>query len=337
MNKKILLVDDSPFMRKIMSDLISEIDGLSISSTARNGRDALKQLGGSQPDVVLMDVQMPGLNGLDTLAMIREAYQLPVMMMSADSSKDLTIEALERGAIDFIEKPKDLSRYADDFKAVVAEKMRVLDRTTVPSQIKPLVSMKKESAETVDFQQTEAIVIGASTGGPKALLTLIRNLPAKVTLPIFIVQHMPAGFTASFAERLNKETSATVVEATDGMPIQSGTIYIAPGDHHMEIHQNKICLHEEAKIHGVRPAVDLLFQSAATCYGAHLVGLILTGMGHDGTKGCSSIKQHGGFILAQDEETSVVYGMPGNAVKQGMVDQSASLTKLSEWINWIIG
>lgn len=335
MKKNVFLVDDSPFMRKIMVDVLEKIDGLNIIGTARNGRDALKQLMVLKPDLVLMDVQMPGLNGLDTLELIKEKYDFPVMMMSANSNQGMTIEALERGAIDFIEKPKDLINQSDTFRIEVTEKIKAVEeKNAAPKEKQPA---KQFMPHNSPIKRPDALVIGASTGGPKALLAIIRQLPKKVSIPIFIVQHMPAGFTASFAERLDSETTAKVVEAKAGMPIKKGIIYVAPGDFHMAIAKNEVALNEGAKQHGVRPAVDVLFESAAVRYGTNLLGIIFTGMGQDGTKGSICIKENGGSVWVQDEETSVVYGMPGNAVKKGAVDQIASLSDLSEMINGIVG
>ncbi len=182
----------------------------------------------------------------------------------------------------------------------------------------------------------KAIVIGASTGGPKALVYLISNLPERISLPIFVVQHMPKGFTASFAERLDKESKVMVVEAEDKMPIVKGTVYIAPGDYHMELEDNMIRLNKKAKIFGVRPAVDYLFISAAEAYGRNLLGIILTGMGKDGAAGMLKIKEKGGYNIAQDMESSVVYGMPGHAINQNAVHQVLSLENISTVINYCV-
>ena len=182
----------------------------------------------------------------------------------------------------------------------------------------------------------KAIVIGASTGGPKALAYLISNLPERISLPIFVVQHMPKGFTASFAERLDKESKVMVVEAEDKMPIVKGTVYIAPGDYHMELEDNMIRLNKKAKIFGVRPAVDYLFISAAEAYGRNLLGIILTGMGKDGAAGMLKIKEKGGYNIAQDMESSVVYGMPGHAINQNAVHQVLSLENISTVINYCV-
>ena len=338
MGIKVLVVDDSPFMRKIITEMISEVAGLTVVGTARNGRDALKSIPLLKPDIVTLDIEMPGLNGLDTLKIIKEEFDIPVVMMSSHSGEAITIEALELGAMDFIEKPVDLKNQATEFKKDIEKKIKPLFETkeaTAPKKQVEAAVVKKEWQKAVP-KKIKALVIGASTGGPKALLHVIRHLPENLAVPVFIVQHMPKGFTLSFAERLNMKSAVTVVEAQEGMVIEKGTVYLAPGDYHMTIKQNKIALDSSPKILGVRPAVDYLFQSAASIYRSSLVGVILTGMGHDGSVGMGEIKKHGGFTLAQDRETAVVYGMPGNAIKKGVVDEVASLTELSDRINWMI-
>lgn len=179
----------------------------------------------------------------------------------------------------------------------------------------------------------QAVVIGASTGGPTALAYLISKIPKDFNIPIFIVQHMPKGFTTTFALRLDSESNIKVVEAEDNMKIQKGIVYLAPGDFHMTIEKNRIRLNSEEKLFGVRPSVDYLFKSASNIYGDGLLGIIMTGMGRDGTDGMKTIKNNGGYNIAQNEESSVVYGMPGNAVANGVVDEIMSLDEISQVLN----
>lgn len=186
------------------------------------------------------------------------------------------------------------------------------------------------------LRHIKAVVIGASTGGPKALVYLISKLPEKIKVPIFIVQHMPKGFTTSFANRLNNESSIRVVEAEEGMIIENGIIYLAPGDFHMTIEENRIRLNSNEKLHGVRPAVDYLFHSAAEVYKEKLLGIIMTGMGRDGSDGMCVIKNMGGYNIAQNKETCVVYGMPSSAVLKGVVDEILSLEDISSNLNQLI-
>lgn len=329
-------MDDSPFMRKIITETITSIDGLEVVGTARNGRDALKAIPQLQPDVITLDIEMPGLNGLETLEIIKREYAVPVIMMSSFSGEDNTIAALDLGAMDFIEKPLDIRNQSDAFKNEVADKIKPLfeqKKMDMPVEKSPL---QLNGLEKRLPNKIKAIVIGASTGGPKALFSIIRSLPENLSFPIFIVQHMPKGFTTSFSKRLDKESSATVVEAEEGMAIKGGIVYIAPGGYHMLIENDQIKLTEAAKIHGVRPAVDYLFETAADAYGKGLASFILTGMGQDGALGLAKIKKTGGFTVAQNRETSIVYGMPGNAVQKGVIDEIASLTEISELINWMI-
>lgn len=336
MNIKVLVVDDSPFMRKIITETIASIVGLEVIGTARNGRDALKAIPQLQPDVITLDIEMPGLNGLETLEIIKKEHAIPVIMMSSFSGEDNTIAALDLGAMDFIEKPNDIRNQSDLFKNEVADKIKPLfeqKRNEMPIEKSLLQSNDLEKRLP---KKVKAIAIGASTGGPKALFSIIRSLPENLKFPIFIVQHMPKGFTTSFSKRLDKESTATVVEAEEGMAIKDGVVYVAPGGYHMVIENNRIKLNEADKIHGVRPAVDYLFETAAEAYGNELVSFILTGMGQDGTRGLDKIKKAGGFTVAQNRETSIVYGMPGNAVQKGVIDEIASLKEISELINWMI-
>lgn len=331
-----MVVDDSPFMRKVITETIASIEGLEVIGTARNGRDALKAIPQLQPDVITLDIEMPGLNGLETLEIIKKEHSTPVIMMSSFSGEDNTIAALDLGAMDFIEKPHDIRNQSDAFKNEVADKIKPLfEQKKTETPVEKSLLQKSELENRVP-KKIKAIVIGASTGGPKALFSIIRSLPENLTFPIFIVQHMPKGFTTSFSKRLDKESTAIVVEAEDGMAIKGGIVYVAPGGYHMVIEKNCIKLNEADKIHGVRPAVDYLFETAAEAYGSELASFILTGMGQDGARGLDKIKKAGGFTVAQNRETSIVYGMPGNAVQKGVIDEIASLKDISELINWMI-
>lgn len=329
-------MDDSPFMRKIITETITSIEGLEVIGTARNGRDALKAIPQLQPDVITLDIEMPGLNGLETLEIIKKEHNVPVIMMSSFSGEDNTIAALDLGAMDFIEKPHDIRNQSEVFKNEVADKIKPLfEQKKMDMPIEKSLLQINGSEKKLP-KKIKAITIGASTGGPKALFSIIRSLPENLSFPIFIVQHMPKGFTTSFSKRLDKESNATVVEAEEGMAIKGGIVYVAPGGYHMLIENNRIKLNEADKIHGVRPAVDYLFETAAAAYGSNLASFILTGMGQDGASGLAEIKKAGGFTVAQNRETSIVYGMPGNAVQKGVIDEIASLNEISELINWMI-
>ena len=331
MTKKLLIVDDSAFMRRILNDIVEEIDGVEVVGIARNGLEALEKIPKLSPDIITLDIEMPKLNGIETLKRIKENYNTPVIMLSSLVGRDVTIESLQIGAFDFIEKPSDLRSNLSGFK----EELEIILKSIFGNDyIKR--NKKVSKCNNKECNKIKAVVIGASTGGPKALVSLIGSLPKKIHVPIFIVQHMPKGFTTSLANRMDNESSIKVVEAEDGMRIENSTAYLAPGDFHMTLANKTIRLNSSDKLHGVRPAVDHLFNSAAPIYKENLLGIILTGMGKDGTAGMSLIKEHGGYNIAQSEETCVVYGMPGSAVSHGLVDEILDLDEISVKLNELI-
>lgn len=328
---KLLIVDDSAFMRKIIADTISEFEGIEIVGRARNGCDALEMIPRLNPDVISLDIEMPKLNGIDTLREIKKDYDIPVIMLSSHSGTDITIEALELGAFDFIEKPNDLHSDLTDFGIGLWRKV-----TSAYNMKSARPSPRKKPTRTSTRRQNlnfDAVVVGASTGGPRALVDLVKSLPRQIKVPIFIVQHMPKGFTTSLAARLDNESNIRAVEAEDGMIIENNMIYLAPGDYHMTLAGNRIKLDSRDKLHGVRPAVDYLFETAVDKYGAKILGIMLTGMGRDGTRGMKKIKDHGGYNIAQSARTCVVYGMPGSAVNAGVVDEVLDLEEISSRLN----
>jgi len=343
MQIRLMVVDDSAFMRKIVSDAASKIEGVMVVGTARNGQDAIDNIERHRPDVITMDIEMPKMNGIDALKVIKEKHPgIEVIMLSSHSKEGstVTMEALEMGALDFIEKSSDRGD-TNFITEELEEKLKVFDLISKnPRREKRTAEVSiKDSllpAGSFDHKKVKAIVIGASTGGPKVLFEIVRSLPKDLNLPVFIVQHMPKGFTKSFAERLDSECALKVVEAEDDMDIRSGMVYVAPGDYHMVIDGLKVRLNQKPKLHGVRPAADYLFESAAVKYGKGLLAVILTGMGKDGASGMISIKDEGGYNLAQNKETCVVYGMPGFAVSSGVVDEILAPEEISEHILKIV-
>lgn len=331
MSIKLLVVDDSAFMRKIISDLINDIQGIEVIGIARNGIDALDIIPKINPDIITMDIEMPKLNGLETLKKIKESFDIPVIMLSSHTGRDITMEALNIGAVDFIEKPSNLSVGQSQLRSELEEKIKGV----ILSSKKNITQyVKRTSVKNVkDIKDIQGVAIGASTGGPKALFNIISKIPKDVKVPIFIVQHMPKGFTSSFAQRLNNGCNIPVIEAQDHMPYRKGVIYVAPGDYHMVIDKNRIYLNSNEKIHGVRPGVDYLFKAASEVYKDKLLGVLLTGMGKDGAIGMKTIKENGGYNIVQNEESCVVYGMPGSAVAQGVVDQIFGLEEISSFLN----
>lgn len=332
MKIKVVVIDDSALMRKVLSNVINESRDMEVVDVARNGKEALKAIARSKPDLVTLDVEMPVMNGIETLKALKERYSMPVIMLSSKTNEKTTIEALELGAEDFVEKPVSIKEnwtaFKKDLETRIHSHFPEDKRTT---KVKKSQSLLPE--RLLDKKASlKAIVIGASTGGPKALVHVIQSISEDLSVPVFIVQHMPEGFTVSFAQRLDSLSKVKVMEAQDNMRIKAGTVYLAPGGKHMVINNNKIKLNVEAKIHGVRPAVDHLFDSAAETYGGETLGIILTGMGNDGANGCESLKKAGGYILSQDKHTSIVYGMPRVVFERGLSDQVGSLTQIADII-----
>lgn len=336
---KVLVVDDSAFMRKVISDKINQIEGCEVQSIARSGEVALQMIAKKKPDIVTLDIEMPGLNGLETLEKIKENFDIPVIMLSSHSGEEMTIASLELGATDFIEKPEKLLEIGESFKEELEQKIKTIARRGKTTKVKS--AEKKISYGDLEKEipnRLRAIVIGASTGGPRALMQLIKKIPKDLAIPIIIVQHMPSGFTTSFSKRLNQEAAVEVVEAKQGMLIKGGTVYVAPGDYHLRIKGSRIHLSlEEAKIHGVRPAVDYLFSSTSHEYKNNLLAIILTGMGNDGTNGLKEVRKNKGYVIAQDQQSSVVFGMPRRAIEAGVVDSILSLDELCHLLPKIIG
>lgn len=330
MVKRILVVDDSAFMRKIISEQINQIDDFEVVATAMNGESAIQKMDQFNPDVITLDVEMPGMCGLETVKRIREKSQVPVFMLSSLKGQDTTIQALESGATDFIEKPRNIRERPGEFQNELACRINAVFQEPLKNYTH---NKKLMTINNLKDKEIKAIVIGASTGGPRALLEIICQLPTHLAVPVFIAQHMPEGFTTSFAKRLDQCASVPVKEAKHGEIIKPGTVYLAPGNYHMEIVGHEINLTQTAKINGVRPAVDTLFQTAAHAYGKHLLAVILTGMGKDGTVGMTHVKERKGHTLAQDEASCVVYGMPGNAVKAEVVDAIANLGEIASILN----
>jgi two-component system, chemotaxis family, protein-glutamate methylesterase/glutaminase len=330
---KVIVVDDSALMRKIITDMINSEEDIEVVETARNGEELLDKINKSDADVITLDVEMPKMDGIQALKELKyRKYNIPVIMLSSVSQRgtQLTIECLEAGAFDFISKPSGaISLDINKVKEDLLEKIR-LSYNKEHSQEKSVVRgsrnvnsvVKSERARSKNYNiKPEAIVIGASTGGPKALYTVITALPEKVGVPIFVVQHMPVGFTKAFAERLNCNSDIRVVEAKDNDIVEKDVVYIAPGGFHMEIGSDKrIHLNTEPQIWGVRPAVDKLFASAVQVYGKRLVSAVLTGMGRDGAQGTVLVKEAGGITLSEDQSTCTIYGMPKAAYETGMVD-----------------
>jgi len=344
---RVLVVDDSAFMRKMVSEIVARDPALCVIGQARDGADALAKIAALQPDVVTLDVEMPVLDGYGTLAQIMQHRPLPVLMLSSltQAGADATLRCLEMGAVDVVGKPSgSISLDIEKIAAELIAKIKAAAGTSVartagpplapadrtPS-LRPVAAAPTSGGEMrAGREQIKALVIGASTGGPRALQTLIPALPADLGLPIVIVQHMPPGFTASLARRLEQTSPFTAKEAEEGDRLRPGQILVAPGGFHLQFDAGGVArLTMEPPVHGVRPSVDITFASLSRLYGARLLAVLLTGMGRDGARGLKLIQDKGGHTLAEDETTCVVYGLPKAAVELGGVGSLLPLPALA--------
>ncbi|MFO0803208.1 MAG: chemotaxis response regulator protein-glutamate methylesterase [Gemmataceae bacterium] len=326
---RVLVVDDSVVIRRAVSDELGADPGIEVVGSAANGKIALAKLPQVSPDLVILDVEMPEMDGLATLAAIRKTHpRLPVIMFSAltERGASATLEALALGASDYFTKPSG-SGGLEESRRVIREELipeiKELCRPKPPAVPPPPFSRAGESTGRVD-----AVVIGTSTGGPNALAELFPAFSA-LPVPLLIVQHMPPMFTRLLAERLSKGSKIPAEEAESGTVIVPGRAYIAPGNFHLQVVRDgthvRALLNQEPPENSCRPAADPLFRSAAKVYGPGLLGVVLTGMGQDGLRGCEAIREAGGRVIAQDEATSVVWGMPGAVVKARLSERTLPL------------
>jgi two-component system chemotaxis response regulator CheB len=342
---RVLVVDDAVVVRKMVTDVIAADPGLEVAGTAANGKIAMAKIPQINPDVVTLDVEMPEMDGLQTLAAIRKLYPtLPVIMFSTLTARGAatTIDALTLGANDYVTKPANVGSVTEALQCLRAQlvpklKLWCTRATKVDSApLRPGVSFTYMAAPrkgTAPVAPVEVVAIGVSTGGPNALSVLLPQLPADLPVPIVIVQHMPPVFTKLLAERLGTLSALKVSEGAPGDALQPGHVYVAPGDYHMIVKREGVALriktNQDTPENSCRPAVDVLFRSVVDLYGAGTLGVILTGMGQDGLRGCERIREAGGQILAQDEASSVVWGMPGFIAKAGLADQVLPLKEIA--------
>ncbi|TDL83314.1 protein-glutamate methylesterase/protein-glutamine glutaminase [Peribacillus frigoritolerans] len=326
---RVLVVDDSAFMRKLITDFLEESGFIEVVAAARNGQDALSKIGLLDPDVITLDIEMPGLNGLQLLKRIMEDFPKPVIMLSSTTKEgaDHTIQSLQLGAIDFITKPSGaISLDLHKVKQELIQKVQMASHSGVKKTSSIRMEPIKINKKTCVHRYSKHLVcIGTSTGGPRALQQVLPRLPEDLEAPVFIVQHMPEGFTSSLAARLNALSAINVKEAEEGELALNGTAYIAPGGFHMKIAGDKngmiIRLNKENPRSGHRPSVDTLFESISMLENIHKVAVIMTGMGADGTVGLKKLKQSGDLhAISESEKTSIVFGMPKNAFQTKAID-----------------
>ena len=338
--RTVLVVDDSAFMRRVISDVVATASQeFRVVGTARDGLDALRQIHALEPDIVTLDIEMPELDGLQTLGYIMAETPRPVVMLSAASgagTADLTIRALELGAVDFVRKPLgplslDLfsvrERLVGALRAAACMNLR-----GVSVLARPPVATGARGGSDPDAA-TWAVVIAASTGGPRALSEIVPALPADLGAAVLICQHMPGGFTESLAQRLDAMSNLRVCEASADLRIQHNRVYVARGGFHMRVAPSaggpRLALDAGPAIWGVRPAADPLFRSAVQAFGARVVGVVLTGMGRDGAEGLRTVRDAGGQAVVQDQMTSIIYGMPQAALATAGADRVAALSDVA--------
>ncbi len=337
---QVLVVDDSALMRRLISDLLESDPGIEVVGTARDGQEAVEKVRSLRPDVVTMDVEMPRMNGLEALSRIMQDHPTPVVMLTGLDDASIALEAMERGAIDLVLKPSgtisvDLYKIREELISKVRlarlVNLRKATGNMIPRSPAPLATGSFDPHQT----RPQAVVIGASTGGPQAVEFVLAALPAELPAAVLVVQHMPAGFTRSFAQRLDQHSPLRVQEAENGHRLTPGHVFVAPGGCHMRVRRGRrngdgvIRLDDQSPpIGGLRPAADVTMGDIAEVYGSSSVAVVLTGMGADGAQGAQRIKAAGGVVIAQDQETSVVYGMPRAVARAGVVDEVLPLAEI---------
>ena len=329
-------------MRRLTSQIITDSGEFAVAGTARNGYDALKQIHALDPDIVTLDVDMPELDGLSALGYIMSETPRPVVMLSAGTTNGghaATLRALELGAVDFVLKPS--GPISLDLR-VISERLLSALRDAASANLgglrmlsRPPVDGSKGRADP-GSRATRAVVVASSTGGPRALAAIVPQLPRGLDAAVLIVQHMPAGFTKSLAQRLDLVSPVRIDEAEDGEAVVHGRVYVAPGGFHMTVRDDGagpvIALDTTASVWGVRPAADLLFRSAVAVFGASTVAVVLTGMGRDGAEGARAVREAGGRAIIQDRDTATIFGMPQAALQCAGADRVAPLSEIGSAI-----
>jgi two-component system chemotaxis response regulator CheB len=348
----VLVADDSALVRRLVTGVLSEAPGIQVVGTAVNGEQALAKVDELRPDIVTLDIEMPVMDGLTAMRELRRRHpRLPVIMFST-LTKDgaaATLDALEAGASDYITKPTNSLSLAESLGEVrdqLIPRVRALTARRMPSRPPAAATPAPAAAPTAPANgpkrmrsnlQPQIVAIGSSTGGPDALAKVLGSLSERPGVPVVVVQHMPPVFTSMLANRLDRLGPASVVEAEDGQLLSPGVVYIAPGGRHMEVQRRGAgtytFLHDREPENYSRPSVDVLFRSVAVAYPGSAVAVVLTGMGHDGRQGCERIGATGSLVVAQDQPTSVVWGMPGAVTEAGLADTVLPLPAIGQFLS----
>lgn len=373
---RVLVVDDSAFMRKAIANMLNESSDCVVIDTAKDGEEALAKVKSLKPDVMTLDIDMPGMDGLKVLTQVMATHPLPVVMVSSltEDGAHVTIRALELGAVDFVSKQIEgsslkisgirdplcqkvraaakaigkvkpssveihrVAKFSEPWKKTQPSDHSNVEPSTHSASTVPTSNLRisKSRSYSDAFGLSQLLAIGCSTGGPQALQQVLTQLPSDFSVPVIVAQHMPKFFTKPFAERLNHLCALEVREAEDGEEIKPGIILLGPGGQHLTVERRgtKVVIHvsEDPSHLPYRPSVDLMMETAAAIYGAKVLGVVMTGMGQDGLEGARAIKAQGGTVFAQDEATSIVYGMPKAVAESGHLDKVVSLTRLAHEI-----
>ena len=334
---RVLVVDDSALMRKLIPQLLERDIAIHVVGTAMDGEFALKKIDELHPDVITLDLEMPRMDGIETLRKMVH-HKVPVVVVSSHThdGASSTFKALHMGAFDFVAKPENvLSENMGEIATELIQKIKAASTSNPANRLlpKPPGQVPAKVRRAVPGPASRVVAIGISTGGPNSLEYMLAHLPAEFPAAILVVQHMPAGFTETFARRLNESCALEVKEAHSGDLLAAGRVLVCPGDRHMRVRRmplgDVVVLSDDVKVNGHRPSVDVLFRSVAEEFGADAVGLLMTGMGEDGAEGMGVLKSAGALTIAQDEASSVVFGMPRAAIDRGFANRVVGLDSLA--------
>ncbi|GIV07224.1 MAG: chemotaxis response regulator protein-glutamate methylesterase [Fimbriimonadales bacterium] len=337
---RVLVVDDSMFMRRMVTDLLNRDAAIEVIGAAKNGQEGLEMARRLKPDVITLDVEMPVMDGVTMLQQLMQEQKTPVLMLSSLTTEgaEVTLKCLDLGAVDFVAKPSgSISLDIYKISSQIIEKVKAVAKARVTTAPVAVVAPSAPPQPSPQFKggahDAPLVVIGASTGGPRALNVVMSRLPLGLNAKILLIQHMPEGFTRSLAERLDRSSAFSVYEAQGGETLQAGVAYLAQGGKHLKVERGgRLTLTQDPPVHGVRPAVDVALLSLAQTYQGALVVAILTGMGSDGAAGLRALHAKGAYTIAEDESTCVVFGMPRAAIQTGCVKRVAPLHQIAEAI-----
>ncbi len=340
---RVLVVDDSALMRKLIPQMLAGDESIEVVGTAMDGNFCLKKIEELKPNVVTLDLEMPGMNGIDTLKEIMRREPVPVIVFSSHSTDGamVTMKALGLGAFDFVTKPKDASAHMAETAKELIAKVKAASECKLKPRMMAGIPPKPQKIAASAATPTRIVAIGVSTGGPQALEFLLSQLPGDFPGTIAVVQHMPDGFTDMFARRLDELSPLRVKEAQSGDLLQPGRVLICPGSRHMKVKRLPMgdiaVLSDEPRVNGHRPSVDVLLRSVAEEFRGQAIGVLMTGMGDDGAEGLGAIKKEGGMTIAQSEESCVVYGMPKAAIERGYAVRVVGLDVMGSTLQALCG